>query len=217
MALLGVAGLFCGAINLRAQAKVEDLAKVPADAEQFTILSTGAHHGTSAIWTASDGTRWARESMNLRGQMFEQDQSVKLGKDGMPTVYTVRGFTPQGDAGETFSVSEGVAKWKSQVDAGSHAYQAPAFYVALGGPSVGCGPVSRSAPGRSRQDAGVVAERQGPCGETGGRDGDGWEDDAGGDRVGSLGVGAFAGSGLDDGEGQVFRVNGWAWLAAGGL
>jgi len=120
-----------------APATIDQLAKPPANARQFTLLSTSAHHGTAAIWTAADGTVWARESMNLRGQIFEQDQSIKLGADGMPAVFTVRGFTPQGDAAETFAVTGGTAKWKSQVDAGSAPYKAPAFYVALGGPFSG--------------------------------------------------------------------------------
>ena len=136
-ALLAGAALLFHVAAMRSQVPADQLAKPPADAQQFTILSTSAKHGTSAVWTASDGTQWARESMNLRGQIFEQDQSVKLGADGMPVAYTIRGFTPQGDAGETFSVSDGAAKWKSQVDAGSHAYKSPAFYMSLGGPFSG--------------------------------------------------------------------------------
>lgn len=135
--LLLLAVVLLSSVGLWGQTKVEDLAKAPAGAEQFTILSTSAHHGSATVWTASDGTRWARESMNLRGQMFEQDQSAKLGPDGMPVAFEVRGFTPQGDAGETFAVTDGTAKWKSQVDAGSAAYKGPAFYVALGGPFSG--------------------------------------------------------------------------------
>ena len=134
--LIGAVLLF-DAGGVLGQATLDELAKPPADAQQFTILSTSAHHGTSAVWTASDGTRWARESMNLRGQVFEQDQSVKLGPDGMPVEYTVRGFTPSGDVAETFSVSGGTAKWKSPVDSGSAAYKGPEFYMALGGPSSG--------------------------------------------------------------------------------
>jgi imidazolonepropionase-like amidohydrolase len=75
-----------------------------------------------------------RESMNLRGQVFELDSSGKAGTDGMPSTIAVRGVTPQGDAGETFSVSGGTSAWKSPIDAGSAPYSAPAFYVSQGGP-----------------------------------------------------------------------------------
>ena len=47
----------------------------------------------------ADGTRMGRESMNLRGQVFELDSSGKAGADGMPSTITIRGVTPQGDAG----------------------------------------------------------------------------------------------------------------------
>ena len=75
-----------------------------------------------------------RESMNLRGQVFELDSSGKAGADGMPASVTIRGVTPQGDAAETFTISGGKASWKSPVDAGSASYSAPAFYVSQGGP-----------------------------------------------------------------------------------
>ena len=72
--------------------------------------------------------------MNLRGQVFELDSSGKAGADGMPATLTIRGVTPQGDAGETFTVAGGKASWKSPVDAGSAAYATPAFYSTQGGP-----------------------------------------------------------------------------------
>lgn len=94
----------------------------------------------------------SRESMGLRGQVFEQDQSVKLGPDGMPVEYVVRGFTPQGDSAESFTVAKGEAKWKSPVDAGSTVYNSPAFYVAQGGTISGSGLLLEAllaAPGKS--------------------------------------------------------------------
>ena len=75
-----------------------------------------------------------RESMNLRGQVFELDSSGKTGPDGMPSAITIRGVTPTGDAGETFAITAGKARWKSPIDAGSASYSAPAFYVSQAGP-----------------------------------------------------------------------------------
>jgi len=117
-----------------AQVPASDLAKPPANARHFVIQSTGGRHGESWTWVTADGTRIGRESMNLRGQVFELDSSGKTGPDGMPASITIRGATPQGDAAETFNVSSGAAQWKSQVDAGSATYAAPAFYVSQGGP-----------------------------------------------------------------------------------
>jgi hypothetical protein len=67
-----------------AQTPVADLAKPPANAQHFVIESTGGKHGDSWIWVAANGIRMGRESMNLRGQVFELDSEGKAGPDGMP-------------------------------------------------------------------------------------------------------------------------------------
>jgi len=117
-----------------AQVPVTELAKPPASARHFVIQSTGGKHGDSWTWVAADGTRMGRESLNLRGQVFELDSAGKAGSDGLPSSLTIRGVTPQGDAAETFTISGGTAGWKSPVDAGTTSYSAPAFYVSQGGP-----------------------------------------------------------------------------------
>lgn len=117
-----------------AQTPTADLAKPPAGARHYVIQSTAGPHGESWMWTAPDGTRMGRESINLRGQVFELDSAGKAGADGMPASVTIRGVTPQGDAGETFTIASGKATWKSPVDADSVAYQSPAFYSSQGGP-----------------------------------------------------------------------------------
>ena len=86
---------------------------------------------------SAHGSFMSRESLNLRGQVFEMDQSARLGADGMLSSFIVRGITPTGDAAETFAIQNGVAHWKSPVDSGSGAYNTPAFYVAEGGTSSG--------------------------------------------------------------------------------
>ena len=95
-----------------AQVPVADLAKPPASATHYIIQSTGGKHGDSWIWTGADGTRMGRESINLRGQVFELDSSGKAGADGMPMSVTVRGVTPQGDAAETFTI----CGWKGELE-----------------------------------------------------------------------------------------------------
>src|SRR6187200_122754 len=87
-----------------AQVPIGDLLKPPANARHFVIQSTGGRHGESWLWQAADGARMGRESMNLRGQVFELDSSAKAGPDGMPSSIAIRGTTPQGDAAETFDI-----------------------------------------------------------------------------------------------------------------
>jgi hypothetical protein len=89
-----------------AQLPAAELAKPPAAARHFVIQSTGGKHGDSWSWVAADGTRIGRESMNLRGQVFELDSSGRAGADGMLSALTIRGVTPQGDAAETRSTHE---------------------------------------------------------------------------------------------------------------
>jgi imidazolonepropionase-like amidohydrolase len=113
---------------------VQELAKPPAAAQHFTVLSTAGKHGESTRWVSAEGVRMGRESILLRGQVFELDSAARIGKDGMLESVTVRGFTPNGDAAESFSVSSGKAAWKSPVDASSAPYGAAAEYVAFGGP-----------------------------------------------------------------------------------
>jgi imidazolonepropionase-like amidohydrolase len=117
-----------------AQTPTAELLKPPANARHYIIQSTAGKHGDSWAWTTADGARQSRESLNLRGQVFELDASGKAGKDGMPASFEIRGVTPQGDAGETFNVAAGTASWKSPVDTGSTAYSTPAFYASFGGP-----------------------------------------------------------------------------------
>jgi imidazolonepropionase-like amidohydrolase len=116
-----------------AQTPVEQLAKPPSTATHYLIQSAGSRHGDAWLWT-ENGQRMARESWVLRGQVFEFDSRGRAGADGMPAALEIRGFSPTGDAAETFSMSDGQARWKSPVDAGSAPYSKPAFYSTQGGP-----------------------------------------------------------------------------------
>ncbi len=129
MALLGSASIVHAA-----PVSLADLAKPPADAQVMTIMSSSGVHGHSALWITPDGQHMGRDSLNLRVQIFEVDSATRLGPDGMIEHLVVRGFTPQGDAAETFDVANGQASWKSPVDAASTAYATPAMYSAFGGP-----------------------------------------------------------------------------------
>jgi imidazolonepropionase-like amidohydrolase len=117
-----------------AQVPVADLAKPPSDARHYLIESSGGKHGDSWAWFGADGARMGRESMDLRGQVWEIDYRGTSAADGMPASMTIRGVTPQGDAAETFNIDGGIARWRSPIDAGSAAYAGHAFYAPQGGP-----------------------------------------------------------------------------------
>jgi imidazolonepropionase-like amidohydrolase len=127
-----------------AQTPVAELARPPADAQQYSIVSSAGRHGEVRWWKAADGTLTARMSLLLRGQAWEEDETVRLGPDGAIADYRMRGSSPQGDVAETFSVVDGKAGWKSQIDAGSAPYKAPAWYLPAGfSPWAGNLPIER--------------------------------------------------------------------------
>jgi cytosine/adenosine deaminase-related metal-dependent hydrolase len=115
-----------------AQVSVTELATAPADAAQFTILSAAGQHGTTRHWTGTDGRLMARMSLNLRGQIWEQDEATQLGADGAIADYRLRGVSPQGDVDESFRIANGTANWKSSIDSGAALYEGPAFYTTAG-------------------------------------------------------------------------------------
>ena len=112
----------------------EQLLVPPADATHFVIVSTAGKHGDEYMWTTADGRTGFRESILLRGLVFEQDETMRIGADGMPSEIVIRGVTPNGDAAENFAITNGKASWTSPVDSGEQPYAAPAYYLAQGGP-----------------------------------------------------------------------------------
>ena len=119
-----------------ARVPVDQLMAPPADARRFVIVSGAGEHGRAALWRASDGTWNARESILLRGFVFEQDQSLRPGANGIPERIVVRGVDPSGDVAETFEVANGTARWTTRSDEGSAAFDGTGFYVTAGGPLV---------------------------------------------------------------------------------
>ena len=154
----------------------EQLLVPPPNATHYLIVSAAGKHGDDWVWTLPDGSTAYRESILLRGLVFETDQVVHLGKDGLPDRIEVRGVTPSGDAGESFTIADGLARWKSPVDEGSTAYGAPAYYVTQGGPFVagdlqvaklaaaGANGLALLPSGKGRLEEGPSLEIKGPSG-----------------------------------------------------
>ena len=115
------------------QVPAEQLMVPPSTAEKFVVISTAGQHGVSSLWKSGDGTVLSRESILLRGMVWEQDESIHLGPNGQPDRIVIRGVTPTGDAAETFAVSDREARWQSPVDKGSKAYDGSSHYLPQGG------------------------------------------------------------------------------------
>lgn len=120
--------------SVAALADEQPLSTPPADAKVWTITDpAGTQHGTVALWTAADGTRWSRFSLNLRGFVSEIEEQNRFASDGTLQSMIVRGHTPSGDASESYVVKDGVYSWKSPVDRGEGKARAGLDYVAFGG------------------------------------------------------------------------------------
>ncbi len=130
----------CASTAIAAPTPKEQLFVPPGDATHFVVVSTAGRHGDEYMWTTPDGRLAMRESILLRGLIFETDETMRVGPDGMPTDVVIRGVTPSGDAAETFKVANGSASWTSPVDEGSAAYSAPAYYLPQGGPFLSSAP-----------------------------------------------------------------------------
>lgn len=117
-----------------AQVPKEQLLAPPADAQKYKIVSAAGEHGSAAVWRLADGSFAVRESMNLRGQIFEQDEVIHTGANGQPDRVVIRGVNPSGDSAETFAIVDGVARWKSPIDKGEVKYDGKAQYSTFGGP-----------------------------------------------------------------------------------
>jgi imidazolonepropionase-like amidohydrolase len=115
-----------------AQVAVAELAMPPANAQVFTIMSIAGKHGTAWQWQSPDGTWMGRMSINLRGQVWEEDEATKVGADGTITDYRLRGSSPNGDVGETFAIADGKASWRSQIDHGDAPHTGMAVYSPAG-------------------------------------------------------------------------------------
>jgi hypothetical protein len=138
-ALLSVAPLaMMSAAASAAPVPKEQLLVPPANAEHFVIVSSAGKHGDAWRWTMADGSVAVRESILLRGLIFEQDQVTQYDAQGLPMKITVRGITPQGDSAETYvRASDGSATWASQNDKGSSTKAGQALYLPAGGTIVG--------------------------------------------------------------------------------
>lgn len=127
------------ALPALAQVPKEQLKAPPADAQKFVIVSAAGPHGSAHAWRDAEGNYVSRESILLRGFVWEQDQTIRLDASGRIEAVEVRGVTPSGDSAETFAVSDGKASWKSQIDEGSTAWDGKSQYSTQGGTFVSAG------------------------------------------------------------------------------
>ncbi|MFL6739094.1 MAG: amidohydrolase, partial [Sphingomicrobium sp.] len=104
----------------------------PAGADHFVVISEAGKHGDEYRWTLPDGSVAYRESILLRGLVFEQDEVIRFDAAGKPVSVTIRGVTPSGDSAETFAIDQAIGRWKTPVDEGEGP-AGQAMYLPYGG------------------------------------------------------------------------------------
>jgi len=108
---------------------------VPANATRYTVLIMGAPAGQQAVWGSRDEVR-AFFQYNDRGRGPKTYSTLAV-RDGLPVSEEIDGNDYMKDAvSERFSLSDGVASWKSKAEQGTRRTAGPAFYVSMYGPPV---------------------------------------------------------------------------------
>ncbi len=130
--LTGLLLAACASAAVAAPTPKEQLLVPPSTADHFVVISEAGKHGDEYRWTLPDGSVAYRESILLRGLVYEQDEVVKFDASGKPVSITIRGVTPSGDAAETFAIDQAMARWKSPVDEGQ-GHAGHALYLPYGG------------------------------------------------------------------------------------
>ncbi|MFL6723706.1 MAG: amidohydrolase family protein [Sphingomicrobium sp.] len=110
----------------------EQLLVPPANADHFVVVSEAGKHGDEYRWTLPDGSVAYRESILLRGLVFEQDEVIRFDSAGKPVSITIRGVTPSGDSAESFAIDQAIGRWKTPVDEGEGSV-GQAMYLPYGG------------------------------------------------------------------------------------
>ncbi len=133
------------------QVPASQLMTPPPGAQKFLVISVAGQHGSSSLWRTADGSFASRESILLRGMVWEQDETIHFGRNGQPDRVVIRGITPNGDAAEAYTVADGEARWKTPIDQGAKAYDNQSHYLPQGGTFVSASVLAEKlylAPGR---------------------------------------------------------------------
>src|SRR5271167_1594761 len=114
-------------------------ADIPKDATIWMLLSDKTPAGQDAVWTTSDGTVHEFFQFNDRGRGPKTYSTYRLDGHGIVTSEETKGVDyMKNQVTENFSLKDGGAIWKSQVEDGHDASAAGRFFVGLdAGPAGG--------------------------------------------------------------------------------
>lgn len=107
---------------------------IPSTAAQYSVLIMGNLAGQQAVWTAPGGSLHIFFQFNDRGRGPQLASVIKLDAKGIPVSETVTGLDYlKSPVHENYTQESGVARWKSEFEAGEKKVTGPAMYLALNG------------------------------------------------------------------------------------
>jgi len=100
-----------------------------AETRSYDWLTIGEPSGELIVETGDDGEVSIEFSFNDRGRGPEIEADYVIGEGGVPVSIAITGLTyAKGDASETFSIEDGVARWEAGAILGEQRIAGPALY-----------------------------------------------------------------------------------------
>jgi imidazolonepropionase-like amidohydrolase len=121
-------------------------AEIPATADHYTVLVMGNPAGQQAAWTAPDRQLHIFFQFNDRGRGPQTTSILKLNTKGIPIEESVRGNDYlKSKVDESYALTSGTARWKSNVEEGEKKLSAPAVYFSINGAPAELGILAQAA------------------------------------------------------------------------
>lgn len=107
---------------------------IPKSAALYDVQLLEKPAGQMAVWNGDDGKLHAFFQFNDRGRGPKSYETIALDPSGLPLSVTITGNDYMKDeVHETFSLENGVARWKNKAEDSSRKLTAPAFYGSMFG------------------------------------------------------------------------------------
>src|SRR6202167_259027 len=125
-------------------------AEIPATADHYTVLVMGNPAGQQAAWTAPDRQLHIFFQFNDRGRGPQTTSILKLNTKGIPIEESVRGNDYlKSKVDESYALTSGTARWKSNVEEGEKKLSAPSVYFSINGAPAELGILAQAALGNA--------------------------------------------------------------------
>ena len=106
-----------------------------AESKEYDWLTIGEKSGALIVESGADEISYSF-SFNDRGRGPEIEARYQLGENGVPTAIDITGKNyMKGDAGQTFTLQDGVARWQAGAQEGEKRVDGPVLYMVEGIPA----------------------------------------------------------------------------------